>query len=140
MKINFKKLTSTAVAPSRAHVTDAGWDLTATECSLTYPDLWTCKTGIAVEIPEGHFGAVFPRSSVKSTPLTLSNSVGVIDAGYRGEIVFHFRRNFSDRAAYKAGDRIGQLVILPLPAVEFVEAQSLSDSPRGTGGFGSTGV
>lgn len=139
MKINFLKLTPTAVAPSRAHGTDAGFDLTATECSLTYPDLWTCKTGIAVEIPEGYFGAVFPRSSVKATSLSLANSVGVIDSGYRGEIVLNFRRNYSDRQAYKAGEKVGQLVILPLQPVEFIEAETLSDSPRGTGGFGSTG-
>ncbi len=97
-------------------------------------------TGLAVEIPEGHFGAIFQRSSVKDTCLSLSNAVGVIDSGYRGEIRFVFRRNWTDEAdPYKVGDRIGQLVILPLPAVEFEEASELSPSPRGDGGFGSTG-
>ena len=102
--------------------------------------MFVCKTGIAVEIPPGYFGAIFPRSSIRNTPLILSNCVGVIDSGYRGEIVFSFRWvNTADGAQYKPGDRIGQLVILPLPEVEFEEVLVLSNSQRGTGGFGSTG-
>jgi len=99
-----------------------------------------CKTGIAVEIPPGYFGAIFPRSSVREKRMMLSNCVGVIDSGYRGEITFSFRL-FRDSfgAEYNPGDRIGQLVILPLPEVEFEEVLVLSESKRGTGGFGSTG-
>lgn len=140
MKINFIKLSKDAVNPNRAHDTDAGFDLVATECDFAPGGMFVCKTGIAVEIPPGYFGAIFPRSSIRNTPLILSNCVGVIDSGYRGEIVFSFRWvNTADGMQYKAGDRIGQLVILPLPEVEFEEVLVLTDSPRGTGGFGSTG-
>ncbi len=140
MKINFTKLSKDAVAPKRAHDTDAGFDLVAIECDFAPGGMFVCKTGIAVEIPSGFFGAIFPRSSIRNTPLILSNCVGVIDSGYRGEIVFSFRWvNTADGMQYKAGDRIGQLVILPLPEVEFEEVLVLSDSQRGDGGFGSTG-
>ena len=140
MKIQFQKLHHDAVTPKRAHDTDAGFDLVATECDFAPGGMFVCKTGIAVEIPLGYFGAIFPRSSIRNTPLILSNCVGVIDSGYRGEIVFSFRWvNTADGMQYKAGDRIGQLVILPLPEVEFEEVLVLTDSPRGTGGFGSTG-
>jgi dUTP pyrophosphatase len=140
MKINFTKLSKDAVTPKRAHDTDAGFDLVAIECDFAPGGMFVCKTGIAVEIPPGFFGAIFPRSSIRNTPLILSNCVGVIDSGYRGEIVFSFRWvNTADGAQYKAGDRIGQLVILPLPEVEFEEVLVLSESKRGTCGFGSTG-
>lgn len=140
MKINFIKLHEDAVTPKRAHDTDAGFDLVATECDFGSNGMFQCRTGIAVEIPPGYFGAIFPRSSIRNTALILSNCVGVIDSGYRGEITFSFRwTSGSYGAVYKAGDRIGQLVILPLPEVEFEEVSVLSDSQRGTGGFGSTG-
>lgn len=139
MKINFIKLHEDAVTPKRAHDTDAGFDLVATECGFDKTEMFICKTGIAVEIPPGYFGAIFPRSSIRNTPLILSNCVGVIDSGYRGEITFSFRWHAHAGDEYKAGDRIGQIVILPLPEVEFEEVLVLSDSQRGTGGFGSTG-
>lgn len=139
MKINFIKLHEYAVAPKRAREGDAGFDLVAVECGFDKNQTFTCKTGIAVEIPPGYFGAIFPRSSIRNKPLILKNSVGVIDSGYRGEIVFSFQWIPSGVEAYKAGDRIGQLVILPLPEVEFEEVLVLSDSQRGVGGFGSTG-
>jgi dUTP pyrophosphatase len=140
MKIQFQKLHHDAVTPKRAHDTDAGFDLVATECDFAPGGMFVCKTGIAVEIPLGYFGAIFPRSSIRNTPLILSNCVGVIDSGYRGEIVFSFRWvNTADGMQYKSGDRIGQLVILPLPEVEFEEVLVLSESKRGVGGFGSTG-
>lgn len=140
MKINFLKLHPDAVTPKRAHDTDAGFDLVATECGFAPGGMYECKTGIAVEIPPGFFGAIFPRSSIRKTPLILSNCVGVIDSGYRGEIVFSFRWvNTADGMQYAAGDRIGQLVILPLPDVEFEEVLVLTETARGAGGFGSTG-
>ena len=102
MKINFTKLSKDAVTPNRAHDTDAGFDLVATECDFAPGGMFVCKTGIAVEIPPGYFGAIFPRSSIRNTPLILSNCVGVIDSGYRGEIVFSFRWvNTADGAQYK---------------------------------------
>ena len=94
-------------------------------------------TGVAVEIPHGYVGFVFPRSSIANTHLTLSNSVGVIDSGYRGEIKAKFRKGGT--RGYNVGDRIAQLIIMPYPEVTFVEVDELSDSDRGEGGYGSSG-
>lgn len=138
MKIKFKKLNDNAVMPSKAHPTDAGFDLTATS-RIYQGGCYVYGTGIAVEIPKGYVGLVFPRSSISRTGLTLSNCVGVIDSGYRGEITFKFRPVSDHPVLYNVGDRIGQLIILPYPDVKFVEAGRLSDSERGIGGYGSTG-
>lgn len=140
MKIKFKKLHPSAVTPTRAKRGDAGFDLVAMSVSHDLVNMnHVCKTGIAVEIPTGYFGAVFPRSSIKNFGMMLSNSVGVIDSGYRGEITFNFRYVLGVETRYQPGDRIGQLIILPLPEVEFEEVAELSQTERGTGGFGSTG-
>jgi dUTP pyrophosphatase len=97
-------------------------------------------TGIAIEIPEGYVGLMFPRSSISKTKQILSNHVGVIDSGFRGEIRFRFKKLAWDNGdLYDVGDKIGQLVIMPIPAIELVEVDELSDSERGEGGFGSTG-
>jgi len=95
-------------------------------------------TGIAVEIPPGHVGLIFPRSSIFHTGLILTNSVGVIDSGYRGEIKAVFKAP-GHYDIYRIGERIGQLVIVPIPDVEYEEADELSETERGTGGYGSTG-
>lgn len=98
-------------------------------------------TGLSFEIPKGHVGLVFPRSSVSSkTSLVLGNGVGVIDSDYRGTVKFQYR-NVSTTIGikYKAGDRVGQMMILPIPAVSLVSTQLLSETERGEGGFGSTG-
>jgi dUTP pyrophosphatase len=140
MKVRVKKLHPGAVVPKYAKPGDAGLDLTA--ISKEYDaanDLVVFGTGLAVEIPEGYVGLIFPRSSICKTPLILSNSVGVIDSGYRGEIKFMFRPIDRPRKNYEVGDRIGQLIIMPFPQVELVEAEELSSSERGTGGFGSSG-
>lgn len=141
MKIRFTKLTENAVTPSKAHATDAGFDLTATSKKIDTAGNFVYGTGIAVEIPEGYMGLVFPRSSIAKKTLTLTNSVGVIDSGYRGEIMAKFCDNklTARGEVYEVGERIAQLIILPYPAVEFEEAESLSDSDRGVGGYGSTG-
>lgn len=137
MKIKYKKLSKDAVAPNRAHLTDAGFDLTCTR--IVYGgDYISYGTGLAFEIPEGHVGLLFPRSSIFKKDLVLSNSVGVIDSGYRGEVMFKFRC-FEGGRAYEVGDRIGQLIVVPYPAVEYEEVDELSDSDRGEGGYGSTG-
>ena len=94
-------------------------------------------TGLAFEIPEGYTMLVFPRSSVSNTNLVMANSVGVLDSGYRGELKLRFRKNGSDD--YQIGDRVGQIIILPYPAVNFEEVEDLSESIRGEGGFGSSG-
>jgi dUTP pyrophosphatase len=95
---------------------------------------------LAIELPLNTVGLIFPRSSIAKTDLVLSNSVGVIDQDYRGEILFKFKPVNSGRIVYKAGDRVGQLVIMPLPQVEVVETEQLTMTDRGTGGFGSTGA
>ena len=140
MKVRFKKLSEYAVAPSRAHSTDAGFDLTVawTEEDMKR-QIVTYHTDIAVEIPEGYVGYIFPRSSVYKHQLQLANSVGVIDAGYRGEITFKYRIVQPHISRYSSGDRVGQLIIMPIPEIEFEEADELSDSERGEGGYGSTG-
>lgn len=148
MEIKFKKLVPEAVAPTKAHETDAGFDITAVSCNYDEFGNVVYGTGIAVEIPTNFVGLIFPRSSNAKKDLILSNSVGVIDSGYRGEILFKFKRlrgnhqnsySYLNEAKYMIGDRIGQLIIMPLPEVYFVETEELSDSDRGTGGYGSTG-
>ena len=140
MKVKMKKLHPDAVKPKYAKESDAGMDLVATEIISNTTFQVTYGLGIAVEIPDGMVGLVFPRSSIRNTELTLSNSVGVIDAGYRGELQATFNKlNGFESVAYKVGDRVAQIVIVPHPIVQFVEVDELSESKRGEGGFGSTG-
>lgn len=141
MKVKIKKLDPKAVLPLYSKRGDAAMDLTA--ISLTKVDRDTFGyleygTGLAVEIPEGYVGLLFPRSSISNSGLILSNSVGLIDSGYRGEVKFRFK-HILDTAAYKVGDRIGQIIILPYPQIEFEEVDELSSTDRGEGSFGSTG-
>ncbi len=140
MKVKIKKLHSDAVIPTYAKSGDAGMDLVATKIiSNTTFDV-TYGTDIALEIPEGFVGLVFPRSSIRKYELILSNSVGVIDSGYRGEIQATFKKeNGLDSLAYKVGDRICQIMIIPHPTIELNEVNELSNTERGEGGFGSTG-
>lgn len=138
MKIRFKKLSVNAVAPHRAHASDAGFDLVAVTCIEDNDGNVVYGTGLAVEIPEGHMGLLFPRSSNAKQHLLLCNSVGVIDSGYRGEMMFKFKP-VGGTKRYAVGDRVGQLIIMPYPAVEFEECDELSDTERGDGGYGSTG-
>lgn len=141
MKVRFKKLNENAVVPAYSKPGDAGLDLTATSKELTNNPQYgflEYGTGLAVEIPEGHVGLIFPRSSISDTGLILSNSVGVIDSGYRGEIKFRFK-HIPGTADYNVGDRVGQLIILPYPSIETEEATELNSSERGEGGFGSSG-
>ena len=147
MEVKIKKLYENAVIPSYAHDTDAGLDFTA--ISYEYKEDIDCHvfgTGIALEIPEGYVGLCFPRSSNRKTDLYLTNSVGVIDAGYRGEIMASFKnRDFTPdviaqlKKGYKVGDRIFQMIIIPYPKIKFVEVDELSNSDRGENGHGSTG-
>ena len=141
MKVKIKKLHPYAVIPSYAKDGDAGMDLT---CIDNYTDEKNClvyKTGIAVEIPNGYVGLLFPRSSNSKKDLILTNSVGVIDSGYRGEITMKFypTKGLLNCKTYAMGDRIGQLIIIPYPQIEFEEVEELSETERGAGGYGSTG-
>lgn len=137
MKVRFKKITPSAVIPTKAHPSDAGFDLTATSMRED-GDVVVYGTGLAMEIPFGHVGLVFPRSSVYKKDLILTNGVGVVDSGYRGEVLVKFRKT-ADGDKYEVGDRIAQLIIIPYPAIEFEEAEELTSSDRGEGGFGSSG-
>lgn len=144
-EVKVKKLHPNAVVPKYAKDGDAGMDLVATNIiSNTTFDV-TYGTGIAMEIPKGYVGLVFPRSSIRKTDLSLTNCVGVIDSGYRGEIQATFKKIFGkndvrlDELDYKVGDRIAQIMIIPYPSVTFIEVDELSQTDRGEGGFGSTG-
>lgn len=140
MKIKIKKLHPDAIIPTYANPGDAGMDLTAiTEKWNDAYSMVTYDTGLSIEIPEGFVGLLFPRSSISKTILSLSNSVGVIDSGYRGPIMFKFRYP-EEGMVYDIGDRIGQIIIMPYPTIEFEEVEELSSTERGEGGFGSTGV
>ena len=140
MKIKVKKINETAVIPKYSKPGDAGLDLTAVSIVSDTTSQVIYDTGLAIEIPEEHVGLIFPRSSICNYELELSNSVGVVDSGYRGTIRFVFNKtNGIDSLKYKVGDRIGQLLILPYPEIELVEVNELNDSERGHTGFGSTG-
>lgn len=140
MKVKFKKLDRHAVIPVQI-AGNAGMDMTAIKIETT-DDYVEYDTGIASEIPEGYVGLLFPRSSISKTSLVMANSVGVVDASYRGPIKFRFKNVAKDWQyvnRYVIGDRIGQLVIMPYPSIESVEVDELSETARGDGGFGSTG-
>jgi dUTP pyrophosphatase len=153
MQVRIKKLSPLAQIPSYAKDGDAGMDLIATSIISDTPTQITYGLGIALEIPKGFVGLVFPRSSIRKTGLQLSNSVGVIDSGYRGELQATFNKLFGGEAMYdemkvkeiqpndfyKVGDRVAQIMIIPHPPIEFEEVDELSDTERGEGGFGSTG-
>ena len=140
MKVRIKKLNENAIIPSYAKDGDAGMDVIATSIISDTPTQITYGLGIALEIPYGFVGLVFPRSSIRKTGLQLSNSVGVIDSGYRGELQATFRKTHGDASeTYNVGDKIFQMIIIPYPQIEFEEVDELSDTERGEGGFGSTG-
>lgn len=178
MEIKIKKLHQDAVIPTYSKHGDAGMDLTAVTKEYDEHGNVVYGTGLAFEIPDGFVGLLFPRSSNTKKDLILGNSVGVLDSGYRGEVVFKFKptgcfmdindhgddqyKHSSDFVAfptpktslqqtlytieniyledYNIGDRIGQIIIMPYPKVNFIEVDELSDTDRGNGGFGSTGA
>lgn len=162
MIVKIKKLHPKAVIPAYAKPGDAGMDLTAVSKIYDKDGNVSYGTGLAFEIPEGHVALLFPRSSNSKKELVLSNSVGVLDSGYRGEVHFKFKpaaffshgrkqpthdsidyretaMAVDDVNDYKVGERIGQIIILPYPQISFLEVDELSTSERGTGGWGSTG-
>lgn len=151
LKVKIKKLHPDAKMPFYAKPGDAGMDLTAV--SKKYDDYGNVHYGfgLAFEIPEGYVGLIFPRSSCAKFDLSLSNCVGVIDSGYRSEVSAKFKpalmyNTFHDKdlpaykKEYEVGDRVAQIIIMPYPQVEFEEAEELSETERGTGGYGHTGL
>ena len=143
MQLKFKKLSEKATLPVRAHKSDAGLDLTTVGISSVINEcgqlMLVYHTGLAVEIPEGYVGLLFPRSRIYKKSLMATNRVGVLEAGYRGEIMMVLKATTDVvPAVYKEGERFAQLVIVPIPEIEVVEAEELSESDRGENGYGST--
>ena len=162
LKVKIKKLNENAVIPTYSKDGDAGMDLVATSKYYDDDGNIVYGTGLAFEIPKGYVGLIFPRSSNAKQQLLLSNSVGVIDSGYRGEVILKFKSSASSFSlktliklifnsdakitvinnftiSYYVGERIGQMIILPYPQIEFEESEELSETERGNGGYGSTG-
>jgi len=140
MKVKVMKLDAGAKIPKYAKPGDAGMDLYAVSQKFDNHGNYVFGTGLAIEIPQGYVGLIFPRSSISKTAHSLRNAVGVIDSGYRGELIFKFDINTINSPVYEVGDRIGQIIILPYPKIEFEEAWELSKTERGKGGYGSTGT
>jgi dUTP pyrophosphatase len=150
MEIKIKKLNVNAITPTYAKAGDACCDVTA--ISYEYDkehDLHVYHTGLAFEIPEGHCLKIFPRSSNTKTDCYLPNSVGVLDSGYRGELIIKYKeRGFTKLLSfitrkphkpYEVGDRVAQIQVQPYPVMEFVVVEKLSETERGANGFGHTG-
>ena len=154
MIIKIKRTHPNSVIPHYAKNGDAGLDLTA--ISKEYDEYANAvyKTGLAIEIPENYVGLIFPRSSNSKTDQYLTNSVGVIDSGYRGELMVKYKNvginsletledlftgKVEFKHEHKIGDRIGQLYLEEIIPINFVEVEELSNTERGTGGFGSSG-
>jgi dUTP pyrophosphatase len=136
------KLKENAVLPTRAHEGDAGLDLYACEVAHIGPgERWGVGTGVAVEIPDGHAGLILPRSGLaRDHGISLVNAPGLIDSGYRGELrVLLLNNDPAEIFRIAAGDRIAQLVLVPVALATPVAAPGLAESARGEGGFGSSG-
>ena len=136
------KLVDVATLPTRANEGDAGLDLYACEAAHIGPgERWGVGTGVGVQIPEGHAGLVLPRSGLaRDHGIGLVNSPGLIDSGYRGEVrVLLLNTDPAETFRVEAGDRIAQLVLVPIALGDPVEVESLTESLRGAGGFGSSG-
>ena len=143
LNVRYKKLTPEAIAPVFSSAGAAGADIYAlpgSDAVIEPGETYTVHTGICFEIPDGYAGLVFARSGLATREgLAPANKVGLIDCDYRGELLVALH-NHSETSAYlKGGERVAQLVITPIPAVEYTEAQELSETVRGSGGFGSTG-
>ena len=163
MQVKFKKLHKKAVVPTKAHSTDAGFDMVAVTKTVTDKFI-EFGTGVAVGIPVGHVGLVFANSRVSKYDLDLANAVAVIDSGYTGEIRLRYKHTIQPQTAilahktkyfglvkdiepapipfhpkeFNVGDVVGQLIIIPIPEIEFVEVDELDETDRGEGSFGST--
>lgn len=136
------KLTGGAPLPRHAKPGDAGLDLTTRDALEIGPhETAMARTGVAVEIPDGYVGLCFPRSGLASKRgINLANCVGVIDSGYRGEIMAPLHNAGGEARAVEAGERVLQLVVVPFASCECVEVDELTDTERGGGGFGSSGT
>lgn len=143
MIVKIKKLNEKAVVPTRATIGSAGLDLTACVIGIEHAEDGVATvvydSCLAIEIPEGFVGLLFPRSSISKKSLTLTNCVGVIDSDYRGSIMAKFKLNTNTiPSVYKEGERFAQLLIVPISMVELEEATELSETERGVNGYGSS--
>lgn len=143
MKINIKKLSDTAKLPERGSAFAAGYDLFADlqeTIEIKPHETYMINTGVALEIPEGYWGGVFARSGLSAKEgLRPANCVGVVDADYRGPVCVALHNDGEVVRTVAPQQKIAQLVVVPFLAVEFEEVAELSDTVRGSGGFGSTG-
>lgn len=143
MELKIKKMRDNAILPTRGDSEAAGVDLYACidePISLTPGDTVMIPTGIACDFPEGYFGLVAPRSSVGiKRRLVLLNTVGVIDWSYNGEIMMAFKNDGDIRQVIQPGERLAQMILLPYVTYNIIETDTLTESERGEGGFGSTG-
>ena len=143
MKVKVKKFSDAAILPCYAHDgEDAAMDLYCVDYEYDQYNNIVYKTGIGFEIPTSYVGLLFPRSSNCKTDLLLTNSVGLVDSGFRGEIILKYKIVDKDGnyiLKHEIGERVGQIMIMPYPHIELDLVDELSGSNRGIGGFGSTG-
>ena len=137
--VKIRKVHPDAVIPFRAHATDAGMDVTAISMEMT-EDYVEYDTGLQFQLPEGYAMLIFPRSSNSKKDLLLCNSVGILDAGYTGNLKLRFKlttEGYTEKI-YNPGDKVGQIMIIPYPEINFIETEVFNETDRGDGGFGST--
>jgi dUTP pyrophosphatase len=141
MQINFLRIDRELPVPSTAHIGDAAVDLhSRVDIAIQPGERAAVPTGVAVAIPVGYAGLVLPRSGhARRHGVGVVNGPGLIDAGYRGEISVLLINHGDEVVDFGRGDRIAQLAIVPIPAVDWIEVESLDETDRGSGGFGSTG-
>ena len=143
IQVNVKKLNEKAVLPSYGSLYAAGADLSAcleSAVEIAAGATAMIPTGLAIELPEGYAGLVYARSGLASKRgLAPANKVGVIDSDYRGEVMVALHNHSAETAVVEPGERVAQLVIAPVLQATFCQVDTLSDTVRGAGGFGSTG-
>lgn len=143
--VKVKKLNENAVIPSKAYADDAGLDLTCIDITTEVGEdavvSFVYHTGIALEIPKGYVGLLFPRSSIAKKSLLMTNCVGIIDSGYVGEIMAKMKVNTTSiPSIYRPAEKFAQLIIMPIPEVTLELTEELSTSDRGEGGYGSSDI
>lgn len=142
MDLLVKKIDKYATLPKYAHSGDAGMDIqTVSGFSLEPGEQTLVSTGIAVAIPEGFVGLITPRSGLASRAgITVVNAPGVVDSGYRGEVKVALINHGKWPMTFSRGDRVAQMLVVPVETVNIVESENLDETARGEGGFGSTGA
>jgi dUTP pyrophosphatase len=140
MHVRIQKLDLNATIPSYAHPGDAGMDIYSNEDATIAPgERSAVKTGIAMAVPEGYVALVWDKSG-RALKEGLTTMAGVVDSGYRGEVMIVMLNTSTSDAEIKKGQKLAQILVQPVASPELVEVESLDESSRGTGGFGSTGL